>query len=144
MKLNLGSINDSIVIDKFLCEDNIYHIHCHVRGKYVERPKCHKLTKSVHSTHVRHIQDLPIQGKTVILELTTRHLHCHQCKSIFTEPISFAPATAHMTERLKDKIIEVSVVTSSLNAEKILSSNGIRIKKSAICEIIKKNDVDSE
>jgi hypothetical protein len=46
MKLNLGSINDSIVIDKILCEDNIYHIHCHVRGKYVECPKCHKLTKS--------------------------------------------------------------------------------------------------
>ena len=136
---NLKSLDQSLVVDDMNETENTITFNAHIRNKYVSCIECGEKTKSVHSIHNRHLQDLPIQHKTVYIDIKTRHMHCRNCGKIFTEPMPFAENTAHMTNRLKEYIIFVATPNSSIVATKQLKKEGIIIEKSSICDFLKKN-----
>lgn len=136
--INLKSLDKNIVVDNIVETKTKVKFHAHMMYKYCVCPICNNRTKSVHSIHMRHIQDLPIHNKTTYINLETRHMHCRECGKIFTENMLFVEPTAHMTKRLKEHIIIMSTPNSSLIATKQLQQEGIRIKKSSICEYLKK------
>ena len=61
-------------------------------------PKCGKKCSKVKSYHNRHIKDLPISGKKVILDLEVRQFEC-DCGSYFTEQFDFVRPYKHLTIR---------------------------------------------
>jgi len=134
----IKSLDNNIVIDDENYNLDKWIFSIHLKNKYCTCPNCNNKTKSIHSFHDRKIQDLPIQNKTVYLNIRMRHMICRKCKTIFTESLSFADNKAHMTNRLKEHIIVTSIPNSSLISEKQLQMEGIKIKKSTICTLLKK------
>lgn len=139
----IKSLDKNIVIDDENYSSNKWIFYIHMKNKYCNCPNCSNKTKSIHSFHHRKIQDLPIQNKTVYLDVCMRHMICRKCKTIFTEPLSFAENKSHMTNRLKNHIMITSTPNSSLIAEKQLQMEGIKVKKSTICALLKKRRINS-
>jgi transposase len=117
-----------------------------VKSKRVEVvcPYCGQKSKKVYSKYKRKFQDLPIQGKTVMIEIESRKLFCNntECdKKTFVERFDCIAERRRQTNRLEKKIIEVSKHTSSITAAGIFREMGIKIGKSTICLQLKKNSV---
>lgn len=134
----IKTLDKRLAIDEQKFDSKIWTFNTHMKNKYCECPHCHNKTKSVHSVHLRTLQDLPIQNHTVYLKVKVRHMICRKCGTIFTEPLSFALDKAHMTNRLREYIMIIATPNSSLIACKQLEKEGIKIKKSTICALLKK------
>ena len=105
---------------------------------------CGSKTSKVHSIYQREIQDLPMQGKKVILLVYTRKMRCMNpdCShKTFSEKHPFVTAKSKKTNRLIQNILYTSSQLSSLNASKLLKSENISVCKSSICDLLKKNAI---
>lgn len=129
----------SIVVDNICDKDSSFLIKIHRKGKFYCCPKCGNKTKSVHSIKTKHIQDLPIQNKCVILEVCARLFVCRNCNIKFIESFETSQPKAQRTDRLDKYILDIAVNNSSLVSTEILNKNGVKIKKTCICKLLKKN-----
>ena len=89
--------------------------------------------------------DLPIQGKKVVLLVSTRKFFCDNdacCKRTFSERHTFVDANGKRTKRLEKNILFTSSQLSSINASKVLKNSNVDISKSSICVLLKKNAID--
>jgi transposase len=108
-------------------------------------PFCGGASSKVHSAYRRTIQDLPIQGKKVVLIINNRKMFCKnpECNhTTFAETFPFLPKKSKKTERLKEEILRLSLNCSSVAAAELLSQSVVSIGKSAICRYIKKQRSD--
>ena len=113
--------------------------------KSLRCPYCGTISHKVHSRYQRDIQDLPIQGKHVVLLVTTRKMFCSNpgCRNkTFSERHPFVAVNGRKTIRLENSILGRSLDVSSINASKILASEGVTVSKSSICAMLKKNAGD--
>jgi transposase len=117
-----------------------------IRVKTKERekkcPYCGEKSEKVYSKYKRIVQNLPIQGKTVLIEIDSKKMFCKnpECKKkTFVEVIECVEPKRRQTKRLEEKTLEISKHTSSITAAEILRGMGIKIGKSSICEQLKKN-----
>ena len=113
----------------------IFHIASTITE--LECPFCGSKTSKVHSIYQREIQDLPMQGKKVILLVDTRKMRCMNpdCShKTFSEKHPFVTAKSQ-------NILYTSSQLSSLNASKLLKSENITVCKSSICDLLKKNAI---
>src|SRR6056297_1053840 len=116
-------------------------IHVRSKRQEVTCPYWGQKSKKIYSKYTRRCQDLPIQGKTVFIEIESRKLFCENpdCeKKTFVEPFDCISERSRITKRLEEKIMAVSKHTSSITAMNLLRNIGIRIGKSAICNRLKK------
>lgn len=128
-------------IDYKLVEDTLY---ISVKSKTMEAvcPYCGEVSSRVHSHYPKSFQDLPVQGKKVIILLDNRKMFCNnpECShTTFAETFSFIEPKSKKTRRLKEQIVSLSKNLSSVNAEKYCRENVVRIGKSTICELLKKS-----
>ena len=82
----------------------IFHIASTITE--LECPFCGRKTSKVHSIYEREIQDLPMQGKKVILLVDTRKMRCMNldCShKTFSEKHPFVAAKSKKTNRLIPK-----------------------------------------
>ena len=108
-------------------------------------PYCGMLSSRVHSNYQREIQDLPILNKQTILLVNTRKMFCDNpdCKvATFAERHPFVVKNGKKTERLVANILATSLQLSSINASKLLNTEAIKVSKSSICTLIKKNAIN--
>lgn len=122
--------------------DNTLYITVNSNKEALRCPNCGTLTNKVHSRYPKSFQDLPIQGKKVIILLKNRNMFCinKDCsRYTFSETFTFLDKKAKKTKRLIDEIIRVSLVQSSISASNYLSESTVEIKKSSICSYLKKN-----
>lgn len=108
-------------------------------------PYCGCFSNKIHSCYDREIQDLPMQGKKVILIVKTRKMFCSnsECKNkTFSERHAFVDPKGKKTLRLEKNIIYTSTQLSSVNASRVLKASSIDISKSSICALLKKNASD--
>ena len=124
------------------------YIYIKISSKQTEMccPFCGQISKKVHSTYSRRIQDLPIQGMKVILVLNNRKIFCEnqECEHVtFSERYSFLSDKSKKTKRLEDEILRISLNMSSVAAAEALSQNMVSIGKSTICRLIKKRMPES-
>jgi len=105
-------------------------------------PVCKKKSSSYHSTYHRKVQDLPILGKKVILDITAYRYYCDniECKQkVFAEELEgFAGWYRRKTERLEDMIITIAVNTSCEGCSRICSHMGVDVSGDAIIRLIKR------
>ncbi|SDI63002.1 ISL3 family transposase [Desulfosporosinus hippei] len=106
-------------------------------------PKCGQTTKSYHSTYRRRIQDLPILGKSVYLNVSAYRYNCENksCEQkVFSEELSgFTGKYRRMTSRLEDFIITLALNTSCEGTARICKQMNIKISGDTVIKILLRN-----
>lgn len=118
-------------------------IHVVSNRKQVQCPYCGQQSQKVHSTYERSFQDLPIFGKKTRIILNNRKMFCEnsECSyTTFAETYDFLLHKGKKTQRLMDKIVDISLGVSSLAASDILKDGIADVGKSTICNLLKKRD----
>jgi transposase len=133
---NLEYISHEIIEDSLI-------IHVVSKQKEVICPYCGQSSSRVHSTYKRSFQDLPVQGKKVTVKINNKKMFCENedCKTAtFAETFSFLAPKSKKSNRLIEKIINISLETSSVIAASLLRDGVVEIGKSTICNILKKKE----
>lgn len=93
-------------------------------------PKCQLPSSSLHATHHRKVQDLPILGKRVMLDINIYEYNCTNADCVvqsFTETFdNFLNNYSYMTERLVDLMTMLAIETSCESCSRILKSMNIK------------------
>lgn len=123
-----------------LLEDTFY---IYAESEIVEAicPFCETSSTRIHSVYKRTFQDLPIQGKKVIVILSKRKIFCDNpdCShTTFAERYSFIAEKAKKTRRLEEEIVRISLNCSSVAASEVLKKSVVDVGKSTICTLLKK------
>lgn len=111
----------------------------------VSCPYCGYSSNRVHSTYVREIQDIPFLDRQTILLLSTRKMFCDnpECSfKTFSERFDFVTPKGKKTNRLIEKILVTSTKLSSVSAASLLKTGSVKVCKSSICDLLKKNAND--
>lgn len=122
--------------------DNQLTIQMKSLTKTSQCPKCHEVCHTHHNAYVRKVQDLPILGKTVFLEITTYsydcpNLACH-VKTITEDYTHFLSAYSRMTERCMDFICMLALETSCESCAKICRKIGIQTSGDTVIRLLTK------
>ncbi len=104
-------------------------------------PYCGSSSKRVHSCYEKSFQDLPVMGKKTKIIIKNRKFFCDnpECKfTTFAERFDFLKQKGKKTQRLIDKIVDISLNTSSIAASRTLKDGIADVGKSTICNLLKK------
>lgn len=74
---------------------------CEKESEFEICPKCASKCSSVHDRRWVKIEDQPIRGSGVTLEILKRRFRCQNCKSVFTEPIAGIRKGFKTTQRFR-------------------------------------------
>lgn len=103
-------------------------------------PKCHVISNRKHGTYVRKVQDLPVWGQNVRLEVTVHEYCCDngECDAItITESFNgFFNNYCRMTDRLEDFICTLALETSCEGAARICKHIGLNISGDTIIRLL--------
>ena len=104
-------------------------------------PYCGCVSERIHSCYEKSFHDLPIMGKKTKIIIKNRKFFCDNPDCTFTtfaERFDFLKQNGKKTKRLIDKIVDISLNTSSVAASKTLKDGIADVGKSTICNLIKK------
>ncbi len=123
--------------------ESTIEINVESNKRFLKCPKCSKESAKVHSRYKKSFQDLPIQGKKVTILIKNRNMFCinENCEQYtFSEKFDFIEPKAKKTKRLMDEIIRISLTQSSTSAVEYLQDTTADVKKSSVCNYLKKNE----
>jgi len=86
--------------------NDVYYIKVRSNRSEVICPFCNTVSINPQSFYKRSFQDLPIQGKKVIIQLKNRKMHCNNpdCShTTFAERFDFISSKAKKSERSKEE-----------------------------------------
>lgn len=111
-------------------------------------PSCGEVANKVYATHHKKVQDLPILGKRVMLDIILYEFQCNntECESVsFTETYSdFLNDYCYMTNRLVDLVCTLALETSCESSARILNSMNVKISGDTVIRtLIKRFDRQS-
>lgn len=104
-------------------------------------PYCGHASSKRHSAYERSFQDLPVMGMKSRVIIKNRKMFCTnpECShKTFAEAFRFINPKAKKSNRLLEKIINVSLNVSSVNAADMLKDGIADVGKSTICNLLKK------
>jgi transposase len=105
-------------------------------------PKCNEVSRHFHGTYVRKAKDLPILGKGVRLEITSRDYRCdnEECDVVTIAETyrGFLNTHSRMTDRLEDFLCTLALETSCEGASRICKMIGINVSGDTIIRILVK------
>ena len=104
-------------------------------------PYCGTDSARVHSCYEKSFQDLPIMGKKTKVITENRKFFCDNPDCAFTtfaERFDFLKQNGKKTKRLIDRIVDISLNTSSVAASRTLKDGIADVGKSTICSLLKK------
>lgn len=149
----------SLPLDKFYPEDlsiitvdqndNIIRLFMKSNTKQAICPKCGLVSQKYHATHHRKVQDLPMLGRQVILDINLFEYKCenNDCTvTTFTETYDgFFNSYCYMTERLVDLVTSIAIETSCESCARILNSMNVKISGDTVIRtLIKRFDKQPE
>ena len=109
---------------------------------YCTCPKCGQTTNNYHGTYMRKVQDLPILGKNVQLEITAHEYNCmnKECNatSISETFDGFLNAYSRMTERCADFVCTLALETSCEGCARICNALGIKTSGDTVIRLLLK------
>lgn len=123
---------------------DITKIKIHIKSvtESCECPECKQISNQYHGTYIRKVQDLPILGKQVELEITAHEYNCENdsCKvSTIAETYNgFLNYYSRMTERCADFISTLALETSCEGCSRICKEMGISISGDSVIRLLLK------
>jgi transposase len=136
-------LNPFLELENTVFKGDVIYLYVKSSRTDVICPYCNSLSNKPHSHYQRSFQDLPIQGKKVIIVLDNRKMFCNnpECgHKTFAETFDFLQPKAKKSSRLTDEIINISLNVSSITASEILRSRTANVGKSTICNLLKKRN----
>ncbi len=122
--------------------DDTIFIRMHSRSKSCTCHKCGTLLDKHHGSHHRTVQDLPILGKRVMLDMQIFDYECcsDTCKSFAaTETFDgFLSYNSRMTDRLEDFACLLAIETSCEASARIMRSMNVKISGDTIIRLLLK------
>jgi transposase len=137
----LKLLDPFLKLENTVIKGDVIYLYVKSSRTDVECPYCKSPSNKPHSYYQRSFQDLPIQGKKVIIVVNNRKMFCNnpECgHKTFAETFDFLAHKAKKSNRLKDEIINISLNVSSMTASEILRSRTVDVGKSTICNLLKK------
>ena len=125
-------------------EENSDEIRLHMlsRLKSFCCPKCGKELHKLHATHHRTVQDLPILGKRVFLDIRVHDFQCQNdsCETgAFSETFhGFLNHYSRMTERLIDFVTILALETSCEASARIMRAMNVKISGDTVIRTLLK------
>lgn len=105
-------------------------------------PKCGRTTNKYHGTYIRKVQDLPILGKNVQLEITAHEYNCvnAECEvTTISETFDgFLNTYSRMTERCADFLCTLALETSCEGCARICKAIGIKTSGDTVIRLLLK------
>lgn len=105
-------------------------------------PKCNRITQKYHGTYTRKVQDLPILGKNVQLEICSHEYAClnDECEviSIAETFDGFLNNYSRMTERCADFICTLALETSCEGCARVCHTLGIKTSGDTVIRLLLK------
>ena len=126
-------------------EENSHEIRLHMfsRSKSFCCPGCGEELHKLHATHHRTVQDLPILGKTVFLDIRVHDFQCQNpdCEiSAFSETFpGFLNHYSRMTERLIDFIAILALETSCEASARIMQAMNVKMSGDTVSRMLLKS-----
>lgn len=115
-------------------------IHMHSMSQEATCHKCGALLIKHHGTHRRRVQDLPILGKRVLLDMQIYDYQCtsDSCGSFaVTETFDgFLSYNSRMTDRLEEFICLLAIETSCEASARILNSVNIKVSGDTVIRLL--------
>lgn len=122
---------ENLAIQSICDNDDVINITLRSTTKKCICSKCKTETSQLHATHHRKVQDLPIYGKRVMLDINLYEFDCTnpECSvTSFTETFEeFLNNYSTMTERLVVLMITLALETSCEGCARILKSMNVKI-----------------
>lgn len=132
---------DLKITDIYQHEDKIL-IKMKSISKNCRCPKCNYLTDKYHGTYNRKVQDLPILGKSVCLEIRSHEYECinEECEvtSLAENFDGFLNTYSRMTERCADFICTLALETSCEGCARICKTLGIKTSGDTVIRMLLK------
>lgn len=148
-----------MLMDEFIKEldENLDYLEHEISGdeiriyvassrKSCKCPYCGCDSMRVHSRYEKSFQDLPVMGKKTKIIIGNRKFFCDNpdCTYItFAERFDFLKQNGKKTPRLIDKIVDISLNTSSTAASRTLRDGIADVGKSTVCNLLKKRYASS-
>jgi transposase len=125
-----------MVIDHVADEGQAVRVRARTRSRAVPCPGCGLLTRRVHAYHVRRLEDLPLGGRGVVLEVRVRRLACRNsgcARRTFREQVpQLAARWARRTHRLTSLIAGIGVTVAGRAGAAVLSRFGLLVSRSTV------------
>lgn len=122
--------------------DNELKLHMISRSKSFYCPECGEKLLKLHATHHRTVQDLPVLGKRVLLDIRVHDFQCQNedCKTgAFSETFhGFLNHYSRMTERLVDLATILALETSCEASARIMKTMNINISGDTVIRMLLK------
>lgn len=140
-KLNLQSFYPAELEIQWIEErsDEIV-IYMHSRSKSCICHQCGSILYKLHGTHHRRVQDLPILGKRVTLDMQINDFQCtsDKCGSFASAETfeGFLNYNSRMTERLADFVALLALETSCESSARILKAMNVKISGDTIIRLL--------
>lgn len=131
-------------LDMVSIEEDPDEIRLHMlsRSKSFCCPKCGEELRKLHATHHRTVQDLPILGKRVFLDIRVHDFQCQNpiCEiGAFSETFhGFLNHYSRMTERLIDFVTILALETSCEASARIMQAMHVKISGDTVIRMLLK------
>ena len=133
---------DEIEIVSIEEDSDEVRLHMLSRSKSFCCPKCGEELRKLHATHHRTVQDLPILGKRVFLDIRVHDFQCQNpiCEiGAFSETFhGFLNHYSRMTERLIDFVTILALETSCEASARIMQAMNVKISGDTVIRMLLK------
>ena len=103
-------------------------------------PRCGSASRRVHAWHVRRLTDLPVAGRSVVIELHVRRLVCQDAKCpqrTFRQQVpELALRYARRTLRLTTTVGRLAITLAGRAGAAVLSGLGVAISRSTVLRVL--------
>ena len=122
--------------------DREWGIHAETAMTMAQCPDCGVQSRARHSSYLRHLKDLPIQGRAVQLTVRVGRWRCRNtaCKrQIFCQPLSNEVTQKHAreTKRFRDTVQRIAYALGGRPGERLSQCLGLPIHKDTLLERVK-------
>jgi transposase len=142
ISLNQFYPSDSLRITEIINGKSDIVIHLKSITNACRCPACQELSEQYHGTYVRRVQDLPILGKHVQLEITAHEYTCLnpscEVSTIAETYDGFLNHYSRMTERCAAFIATLALETSCEGCARICKEMGIHISGDSVIRLLLK------
>ncbi|HZM66874.1 MAG TPA: ISL3 family transposase, partial [Nakamurella sp.] len=130
-----------VVIDRIDQAGGVVVIDAHPRARGSRCHRCGRVSTRVHSRYRRHLADLPVSGRPVVVWLTVRrffcdHVDCSACTFVEQVP-GLTERHARRSVGLKGALVAVGLALAGRAGSRLAATLGMEVSRSTLLRLIR-------